>query len=392
MRIYVVASKVTNSVTHGFLPASRSLGLDVTVLTDRPADHIADHINVRPCDVWDARALIAEISDLGMPDAVFSNSDHLQAQTALAAEYFGLPGKDWRSALRAKNKALMRRHLAAEHIENVRIAVLRDAIPDDLKYPLVVKPAEGVASEDVFLVQDREELKDRCEQIWVRRPGETLLAEEYLPGTLRTLETIGDGETTWVLGGFRTDLSEPPRFIEERLVWEPDAPGREHVTKALSALKVSFGACHTEYVGTQLIEVNDRAIGDHCDFLLERLTGLPLFELVLKIHLGERLPRTPKITARKITARQVATGEITARNGAAEWVLATKPGTLTEAPAAGAYDHGIEYWPVRHPGDDIQLTGTNRDYLGTILASGPDEAAVTKAIQDFRTKETWTVQ
>jgi diaminopimelate decarboxylase len=34
-------------------------------------------------------------------DAVLSNSDHLQAQTAVAADYFGLPGKDWRSCLRA---------------------------------------------------------------------------------------------------------------------------------------------------------------------------------------------------------------------------------------------------------------------------------------------------
>jgi biotin carboxylase len=373
VRVYVVASKVTDSVTYGFLPAAKSLGLDVTVLTDRPADHI----NARPCDVWDPRALIAEISDLGIPDAVFSNSDHLQAQTALAAEYFGLPGKDWRSALRAKNKALMRRHLAAENIEHVRIATLNGEIPDDLKYPLVVKPAEGVASEDVFLVQDREELAERCQQIWARRPGEALLAEEYLAGTLRTLETIGDGETTWVLGGFRTDLSEPPRFIEERLVWEPEGPGREHVIEALSALRVSFGACHTEYVGNRLIEVNDRAIGDHCDFLVQRLTGIPLFELVLKIHLGEWLPSAPLITA---------------RNGTAEWVLATRPGTLTAAPLAGEYGHGVEYWPVRQPGDDIQLTGTNRDYLGTILASGPDQAAVAQAIQDFRTEETWTIQ
>jgi len=389
VRVYVIASKVTDSVTHGFLPAAARLGLDVTVLTDRPADHKAHHKADRkahheagharayPCDVWDARALIATVSDLGTPDAVFSNSDHLQAQTALAAEYFGLPGKDWRSALRAKNKALMRRHLAAQNIEQVRIATLKDEIPDDLKYPLVVKPAEGVASEDVFLVTDRAELKHRCEQIWARRPGEALLAEEYLPGQLRTLETVGDGETTWVLGGFRTDLSQPPRFIEERLVWEPDGPGREHVTQALETLGAGFGACHTEYVDDRLIEVNDRAIGDHCDFLLQRLTGIPLFELVLKIHLGERLSVTPKITA---------------RNGAAEWVLATRQGTLTDAPEAGTYENGVEYWPVRHPGDDIKLTGTNRDYLGTILASGPDETAVAKTIRDFRASETWTIQ
>jgi biotin carboxylase len=374
VRVYVVASKVTDSVTHGFLPAARGLGLDVMVLTDRPADHKAGH-NAEPCDVHDPRALIAAIGDLGIPDAVFSNSDHLQTQTALAAEYFGLPGKDWRSALRAKNKALMRRHLAAEGVEDVRATTLRPARPargDDLAYPLVVKPAEGVASEDVFLVKDQADLRDRCEQIWSRRPGQTLLAEEYLPGQLRTLETVGDGHTTWTLGGFRTDLSRG--FIEERLTWEPDAPGREHVTRALTGLGVGFGACHTEYVtgdDTRLIEVNDRAIGDHCDFLLGRLAGVPLFELILKIHLGERLPKqTPS-----------------EKRGIAEWVLAHQSGTLVKAPTQR--DDDVEYWPIRHPGDSIRLTGTNRDYLGTILACGPDPAG---AIASFRAAHDWVIE
>ena len=58
------------------------------------------------CDVWDFRALIGAIAGLPTPDAIVSNSDHLQAQTALAAAYLDLPGKDWCSALRAKNKAI----------------------------------------------------------------------------------------------------------------------------------------------------------------------------------------------------------------------------------------------------------------------------------------------
>ena len=61
------------------------------------------------------------------PDVIFSNSDHLQAETALAAAYFGLPAKDWRACLTAKNKALMRRALAAAGVETVRSVRLRPA-------------------------------------------------------------------------------------------------------------------------------------------------------------------------------------------------------------------------------------------------------------------------
>jgi biotin carboxylase len=182
------------------------------------------------CDVWDFRALVDVIAALPAPHAVVSNSHHLQAQTALAADYFGLPGKDWRSALRAKDKALMRRQLALAGLEHVTAAELRPGDagpPPGLRYPVVLKPAGGIASEDVMLVTGPQELAARSAGLRDRRPGEKLLAEPYLPGELRTLETIGDGTTTWVLGGFRTALSPLPYFIEERLTWAASVPETE---------------------------------------------------------------------------------------------------------------------------------------------------------------------
>jgi diaminopimelate decarboxylase len=106
----------------------------------------------------------------------------------------------------------MRRRLAETGAEKVTAAEIAagDEPPAGLPYPVVLKPAEGVASEDVTLVGSPGELAERCAEFFGRRPGEKLVAEEYLPGTLRTLETLGDGETTWVLGGFLTTMSAPP--------------------------------------------------------------------------------------------------------------------------------------------------------------------------------------
>jgi biotin carboxylase len=111
--------------------------------------------------------------------------------------------------MRARNKSLMRRRLAEAGTEQVAAAPIGAAgrPPDGLRYPVVLKPAEGVASEDVVLVASPEELAEQSARILARRPGETLLAEEYLPGELRTLETLGDGKRTWVLGGFRAGLA-----------------------------------------------------------------------------------------------------------------------------------------------------------------------------------------
>jgi biotin carboxylase len=416
VRLYLIGSKPTDSVIFGFLPAAARLGLDVVLLTDQPGAHeraraaallapgcvpvpgcVPDRadcpdlsLRIIECDVWDPSALIGAIGTLPSPDAIFSNSDRLQTQTALAAAYFGVPGKDWRSAMRAKNKSLMRLRLAEMDIERIAACLIRagaEAPVHDLTYPVVLKPAEGVASEDVVLVENPVDLAKECARIFDRRPGEDLLAEDYLAGPLHTLETISDGVTTWVLGGFRTQLSPPPFFIEERLTFAEPVPadGKAHVLRALTALGVTFGACHTEYVldperGPALIEVNDRLIGDHCDFVLSDLLGTDLFELALRIHLGERLPLAPP------------TPLDDRGHAIVDYVVADKEGVLAKVPSAGPQPGtlpGVQlsWWPLREVGDRITLTHANRDYLGVISAIGADPAAVNRSVAAVRTSD-----
>ncbi|GAA4098670.1 siderophore biosynthesis protein [Nonomuraea soli] len=374
MRLYLTALKPTDSVTHGFLPAAEALGCEVTILTDRPERHPG----AVGCDVRDPRALIDTIEHLGRPDAIFSNSDHLQTETALAAAYFGLPGKDWRACLAAKNKFLMRRALTAvEKVFSLRLAP-GDPVPDGLPYPLVVKPREGVASEDVELADG----PGGVEEVRRRRAGEAVVLEEYLPGPLYTLETLGDPDGITVLGGFRTTLGALPYFVEERLDWTPPPPEHHHVLDALRVLGVGFGACHTEYVitpsGPRLIEVNYRVIGDHCDFLLADLLGVPLFEHILRVHLGERVPEMPTSSA----------------YGTAVSIVAERSGVITAAPGEmSAHDGEVRLWhrPLRAEGDKVEQTHTNRDYLGVVRAVGPSRDTVERAVAAFRAAHPWVV-
>nr|WP_107910260.1 ATP-grasp domain-containing protein [Streptomyces chartreusis] len=390
MRLYLLALNPTDAVSEGFLPAAARLGLDVTVLTDQPAAHRRAHpdIEVLECDVRDFRAVISRVSTHHRPDAVFTNSDHLQTQAALAADYFGLPGKDWRAALRCKDKAEMRRRLAAAGVDTVWSTELTEPVaPGDAPYPCVLKPREGVASEDVVLVDGAEELVAHAKEILERRPGAALLVEEYLPGDLFTLETLGDGRVRHVLGGFRTDLSPPPCFIEERLTYVPAHPGPvvAQVLEQLDALGVGFGACHTEFVvragRARIIEVNYRAIGDQCDLLLARLLEIPLFEHILRTHLGEPLPAD-------LGAR---------RDGAArlDYPCADRAGTLVDAPPATELDvEGVHltYRPLRAVGERHELYRTNRDYLGVLRATGTDQPAVDRAVAEFLVGRRWEIQ
>ncbi|MET9961984.1 ATP-grasp domain-containing protein [Streptomyces sp. NPDC006326] len=399
MRLYLLALNPTDSVTEGFLPAAARLGLDVTVLSDAAEPHRRAYAalpcppEVLECDVRDFREVVGLVSRHHAPDAVFTNSDHLQTQAALAAGYFGLPAKDWKATLRTKNKAELRRHLAAAGLDAVRSAELapgQDPAEQDVQaiaFPCIVKPREGVASEDVALAEDMGELVQRCKEIRHRRPDGALVIEEYLAGELCTLETLGDGDRLHVLGGFRTRLSPPPGFIEEVMEFAHAHPRPvvDQVLAQLDALGVGFGACHTEFTvqadgRARLIEVNYRAIGDRTDLAMARILDIPYFEHVLRTHFGEPLP-----------ADLGSRTDVQAHNLA---VCADRAGTLSSAPeACDLVIDGVElsYRPLRALGERHPHYRTNRDYLGMIWALGPDLPELRRVTAEFAAAHQWEI-
>ncbi|GIH51308.1 hypothetical protein SAMN05421833_10445 [Microbispora rosea] len=384
MRLYLTTLNPTDSVTGGFLPAAAALGWDVTILTDQP-DRYPGH-DVVAVDVRDFRAVVDAVAAHHRPDVIFSNSDHLQAATALAAEYFGLPGKDWRACVTAKNKALTRRALAAvEPVRSVRIPP-GAGLPEGLPYPVVVKPAQGVASEDVVLVDGPDALAAAVAATRERRPEEVLVAEEFLDGPVRTLETLGDGGTRRMLGGFATTLGPLPHFVEERLDWRPpDTAHLAHLGAALDAAGAGFGVCHTEYAvtrdGPRVIEINYRLIGDTCDFLLADLLGVPLHQWILRVHAGE------PVSSFDLDGLCAAYGSVVS-------LVAERSGTVAGAPPdLSTHKDGVRLWhrALRRIGDHVEVTGTNRDYLGLLRAVGPDHASVDTVIDAFRKEHPWVL-
>ncbi|MBQ0982533.1 acetyl-CoA carboxylase biotin carboxylase subunit family protein [Micromonospora sp. M61] len=387
MRLYLTALNPTDAVLEGFLPAAASLGLSVTVLTDRPAEWPAG-VPVARCAVRDAAAVVAATAPT-RPVALLSNSDHLQEATAIAARKLGLPGKDPDAARLCKDKAAARRVIAAAGLDLVRTVTVDPGaapqVPDGM-FPAVVKPREGVASEDAYLVADHAELVARIAEIRGRRPDVALVVEEYLPGELWTFETLGDGTALASLGGWRTGLGPPPTFTEESLAWSPPAePETTQLRARLAALGVGFGACHTEYViadgRVRLIEVNYRLIGDRMDLILSELLGVPLFEHVIRLHLGEPL------AALDLPATVDRYAQV-------EYVCADRSGRLVAAPGRLDTVHDdvrLGCHPLREVGRTAEHTGTNRDYLAVLHGIGPDEGAVRRSLTAFRSDLQWTI-
>jgi len=381
-RPLVILSHVTHAaVTEGFLPAARKRGLSVVLISDHAQEHRrllatsdfpAQDLLILECDVFNPLAVIELINAHGLrPAAVFSNSDHLQTATAVVAETFDCPGKDWRLCYAAKNKAAMRERLQRMGLPGPWFQVLTvgSVLPEEAPFPLVVKPREGVASLDVRLCHSTRELADYCTQFWQQQPGRALLLEAYMEGPLFTLETLGDGQRLQAIGGFDVSLSPPPHFVELAARWNGSlsAKHRAGALAQVAAFGINFGVCHSEFIltaeGPVLVEINYRSIGDGREFLLDRLLPQGWFDRILAVHLGEPL--------------------VDAQPGLAEalvhYLVADTPGRLQQASSSFRYEqdnHWSDYRALREIGDDIHVSHSNKDYLGVLRLIAPDAASL----------------
>ena len=373
--IIIVTHVVNDAVTHGFVPTAKAMGLEVILITDHKLKHLKlseDDKRFSPdeileCDVFNPLELIEIITNHELkPDAIFSNSDHLQTSTAICAQFFGVPAKDWKVTLKAKNKYLTRQVLSEKLLPNVANQLLYSgSVPAlDFPFPVVAKPKEGVASIDVQRCNSQSELESYCEHFWQKNPTTPILVETFLQGSLITVETMGDGENIIALGGFDVELSEPPFFIETAATWNGplSVEYRDECVRQLKEFGVGFGVCHSEFIITEsgpvLVEINYRSIGDGREFLLDNLSQGHWFSTILNLHLGKELD----------TSFQV--------NGSANvhYVIADQNGIIEGTSTSFLEredDIVIQQQVLKQVGENFTQSFSNKDYLARISVVSP---------------------
>lgn len=391
--IVLLATTCHPALFDGFLPAARRHG-PVWLFTDHALDHLArlrDHDDppqrVIECDVFNPLGVLDLLHVAGTtPRAVHSNSDPLQASTALVAAGLGLPGKDWRVCRAAKNKAAARERLRALGLPCPWFHGLApgDEAPVQAPWPLVAKPREGVGSRDVRLCRDRHELQDYLQDLWQRDPQRHVLLEEWLQGPLFTLETLGDGERLHALGGFRVELSAPPHFVEREARWDidPDSPAARQALVQLRRFGIGLGLCHSEFIltarGPVLVEINYRSVGDQREFLLDRLFEGQWFDAALAPHLGMAIPR--------LHAR---------RQALVRYLIAEHEGVLADAHADTLHtDAGGMAWyrRLRANGEHVRPSHSNRDYLGALSVIADDAAGLDHYAERLGAALSWRIE
>lgn len=381
-RPFVILAHVAHpAILEGFLPAAHKRGLPIMVITDHAQEHrrllatshiSPDELHVIECDVFNPLAVVETLNSQGLrPAAVFSNSDHLQTATAMVAEIFECPGKDWRLCYAAKNKAAMRERMQRLGLPGPWFQVItsNSRLPTDAPWPVVAKPREGVASLDVRLCHNAADLTVYCEQFWQQQPDRALLLEAYMEGPLFTLETLGNGCNLQAIGGFDVTLSAPPHFVGLAARWngQLSRAQRAGALAQVAAFGVNFGVCHSEFIltaqGPVMVEINYRSIGDGREFLLDRLLPQGWFDRIIALHLGEKLVDT-----------QPAQAEATVH-----YLVADCSGRLKHVSASFNTEresHWCDYRALHNTGDTVTISHSNKDYVGVLRLIAPDEVSL----------------
>lgn len=204
-------------------------------------------------------------------------------------------------------------------------------------YPVLIKPAVGGASLGASRIDSEVELLaffDGLAAAWAQMPMELgrgvssgrLLVEAFIEGPLISVEigTTRQGTVIPFMVGKRTlDRFNPvlelgttmPAPIPAR-IWDEAVEQAQMVVRALG---LDLGIYHIEFIasasGPRLVEVNPRLMGGNLPALFTHVTGCDMFELLIRIHLGEEIDSGPYAAKTAICSRLIAAdqhGAITA--------------------------------------------------------------------------------
>lgn len=240
-------------------------------------------------------------------------SDMPMRTVAAVAEELGLVGIDTDTAVKATNKAEMRKALQEHGVPTPRFFKVADheeylRAAEQFTVPFIVKPADNSGSRGIYLVDDPTD-KKQIEAAYVHcKPhsrGGDVVVEEYMRGPEVSVETLTVDGVCHVIQITDKLTTGAPHFVEmghsqpTRHPRETADRIREVAIAANRAIGIQNGPSHTEIIvtaeGPKIVELGARLGGDCITTHLVPLsTGVDMVDCCICIALGEQPDITPK--------------------------------------------------------------------------------------------------
>jgi biotin carboxylase len=246
-------------------------------------------------------------------DAVFTASELVVVFCAQLAKKLGLRGIEPRSAVLARDKALMRAAFREAGLNTPTLTLEANAdgtLPPNMRFPVVAKPISGFGSQGVVRANDQDELRaalatigevnrDFLDKMTDAKVGcvSGVLVEEYIEGKEYAVDCfVQDGQVYVMCTCEKPDLVGP--YFEERSYISPARLSGEIMQRMLEeaaagtlALGITNGVSHAELRVRDgvpyLIEIGARIGGTGLgQFFTQVTSGVPFVKLVIDNLLG----------------------------------------------------------------------------------------------------------
>ena len=300
------------------LPAiekAKEMGLDVVVVDMNPdaVGFKVPGIEKEIISTIDIQAVISAAKRHRIDGIMTLATDMPMRTVAAVAKEMNLIGIDEETALKATNKAEMRKALQLNNVPIPKFYVVsnKDEYKEVVKQfdvPFIVKPADSSGSRGIFEVKDIHnddliiEAYDYCHPF--SKVGDVVV-EEYMEGPEVSVETLTVNGECHVIQITDKLTTGAPHYVEmghsqPTMLSNEIAEQISKVAKAANkAIGIKNGPSHTEIIvtkeGPKIVELGARLGGDNITTHLVPLsTGVNMVECCIKIALGEIPDRKKK--------------------------------------------------------------------------------------------------
>ncbi len=344
---------------------------------DAPGKDIAHEFY--PIDVIDQTSLRTLASRLDV-DGIMNINEHGSRSACLVSHQLGLVGHAPNIIEQVNNKLLMRTRWLEHSVKSPSFALAREA--GDVRefarrfgFPVVLKPTDsGGSGRGVSVIRDELDVLWSYNFAMKHAKNGELIVEQYIEGIELTVETFSINGDIFILAS--SDKVKPD--LRTRVALSLNYPAAVaadalcaieiEVKKAITALGILDGCCHTEVILTDagipyLVETGARGGGGHIfHTIIERVSGLS----------------APLLQAKWLTKKSIHIDQIK-RNGCCYRFFNPPAGRLVrvdnlEAARAipGVIDLGID----KKPGDLVGNLENSLERAGFVVTIGAtrDEA------------------
>ncbi|MGB3222883.1 MAG: ATP-grasp domain-containing protein [Desulforhopalus sp.] len=377
-------------------------------LFDQVMNVIDNYIEVEDITNEKALAQVLESIHKDLPvDALITVSEHVILPLAKAAHEVGVPFTSAEAVELARHKGKMRQCLQENGVPSARYGFCSDfnqmkIIADTLDYPLIFKPASGLASFFTQKVNTLEELKvaydeyklglQKLSDVYSTIMTDEIILEEYLEGLMVSLEisvTNGNAVPLAICKRKRyskDEILELGSTMPAELSSSRKNDVYEYGKKVLSAIGLDIGIFHLEIMltsnGPRLIEANPRLIGGMGPRLLSLTLGKDIYGVLIDAHLGNAILTPDEKPSYYSTSSVLALEEeyVCTDDLDISWLKEYEPSLIyhrfglkpgDKVPKASSNEHSFGYFIVR-----AETSKGSEDLAETILERFREELSL----------------